>query len=216
MEESGMEAYVKYNYFHKEQKRSFKNDPFRQENLYYNPQGDYLVCPMGQRMHLMGKKTATNEHGFESKVSRYQAINCEGCPLKGLCTKAKGNRIIEVNHQLVQYKQQARERLLSELGIIHRKKRPIEPEAVFGQMKFNMAYKRFRHKGFEKVQMDFGVFAMAFNLKKLCKNLSKGAFAALFSKLQLYVRMLFSLRSQRDLPQSKVSQKWCFNMKHAA
>jgi transposase len=216
MEESGIEAYVKYNYFHKEQKRSFKNDPFRQENLYYNPQGDCLVCPMGQRMHLIGEKTAPRVCGMESIISRYQAINCDGCPLKGLCTKAKGYRIIEVNHRLVQYKQKARERLLSEQGVIHRKKRPIEPEAVFGQMKFNMAYKRFRHKGFEKVQMDFGVFAMAFNLKKLCKNLSKEAFAALFGKIRLYVRMLFSLKSQLYFPQSKVSRKWYFKRKNAA
>jgi hypothetical protein len=57
---------------------------------------------------------------------------------------------------------------------------------------------------------------MAFNLKKLCKNLSKEAFAALFGKLQLYVRILFSFKSQRSLPQLKVSQKWCFKMKHAA
>jgi hypothetical protein len=79
-----------------------------------------------------------------------------------------------------------------------------------------MAYKRFRHKLFEKVQMDFGIFAMSLNLKKLCKNLSKEAFAALFGKLKLYVRMLFFLKSQISLPQAKVSQKCCFNMKNVA
>jgi hypothetical protein len=216
LEDKRIEAYVKYNYFHKEQKRTFKNDPFRQEHLYYNPKGDYLVCPMGQRMHFIGEKTTINEHGFESKVSRYQAINCECCPLKGLCTKAKGNRIIEVNHRLVRYKQEARLRLLSEQGILHRKKRPIEPEAVFGQMKFNMGYKRFRHRFLEKVQMDFGVFAMAFNLKKLCKNLSKEAFVALWGELMLSVRILFSLKRPLYFQQSIVSQKRCFKMKQAA
>jgi len=29
IDKNGIEAYVKYNYFHKEQKRSLKNDPFR-------------------------------------------------------------------------------------------------------------------------------------------------------------------------------------------
>jgi hypothetical protein len=68
------------------------------------------------------------------------------------------------------------------VGGRHRKKRLVEPEAVFEQMKFNMAYKRFRHKLFEKVQMDFAIFAMSFNLKKLYKNLSKEALAALSGK----------------------------------
>jgi hypothetical protein len=77
-----------------------------------------------------------------------------------------------------------------------------------------MACKRFRHKGFEKVQMDFGVFAVAFNLKKLCKNLSKEAFAALFGKLQLYIRMLFSLISQRCFPQSNVLQNETCRRRH--
>ncbi|MFQ9808619.1 MAG: transposase [Segatella copri] len=48
----------------------------------------------------------------------------------------------------------------------HRSQRPIEPEAVFGQMKADMHYKRFRHFGMDKVYMDLGLFGMGFNLKK--------------------------------------------------
>jgi hypothetical protein len=54
MEENRMSAFVKYNRFHKEQKRSFKNNPFLAENLYYNARDDYFVCPMGQHMSLAG------------------------------------------------------------------------------------------------------------------------------------------------------------------
>ncbi len=53
-----------------------------------------------------------------------------------------------------------------ERGLEHRSNRPIEPEAVFGQMKYNMHYKRFRHFGKDKVTMDFAFFAIAFNIKK--------------------------------------------------
>lgn len=84
--------------------------------------------------------------------------------------KLGGNRIIEVNHRLNQYKRQARERLLSEEGIKHRGRRCIEPEAVFGQMKYNMTYRRFRHVGEDKVTMDFAFFAIAFNIKKCVLN----------------------------------------------
>ena len=40
---------------------------------------------------------------------RYQAERCDGCPLRDSCFKARGNRIIEVNHQLQHYKQKARD-----------------------------------------------------------------------------------------------------------
>jgi hypothetical protein len=78
-------------------------------------------------------------------------------------------------------KGKAREKLTSQLGIEHRGKRCIEPEAVFGQMKYNMAYRRFRHTGKDKVTMDFTFFAIAFNLKKLCAKLGKEAKKALYT-----------------------------------
>ena len=168
MDGNGTEAFVKYNWFHRQQKPRYKPDPFHPESLYYNKEGDYYVCPMGQHMNRIGVKRATTDSGYVTESIRYQAVRCEGCPLRGLCFKAKGNRIIEVNHRLNEYKRQARERLTSEEGIMYRGKRCIEPEAVFGQMKYNMQYKRFRHFYKDKVTMDFAFFAIAFNIKKLC------------------------------------------------
>ena len=63
--------------------------------------------------------------------------------------------------------------LCSEEGLKHRGQRCIEPEAVFGQMKNNMNYKRFRHFGKDKVFMDFAFFAIAFNIKKMCAKMAK-------------------------------------------
>lgn len=51
----------------------------------------------------------------------------------------------------------------------------INVEAVFGQMKYDMGYKRFRHFGLDKVRMDFAFFAIAFNLKKMCSKMAKTA-----------------------------------------
>lgn len=57
MEGKDMEAYVKYNLFHKEQKRAFKKDIFRVENLYYNPQGDYFICLWDSTWNEQGQGT---------------------------------------------------------------------------------------------------------------------------------------------------------------
>src|SRR5690606_40649781 len=48
LESKKIEGYVKCNYFHKEQKRAQKNNPFLLQNLYYNKEEDFYVCPMGQ------------------------------------------------------------------------------------------------------------------------------------------------------------------------
>ena len=174
MEANGTEAYVKYNYFHKEQKRDFRNDIFRLENLYYNAEKDYFVCPMGQHMERVGTKHERTEGGYVAVSAVYRAQRCDGCPLRWGCHKRRqGEREMTANHLLLEYRRKARERLTSEKGLEHRSKRPIEPEAVFGQIKYNMQYKRFRHFGKDKVTMDFAFFAMAFNLKKMAAKMLK-------------------------------------------
>lgn len=69
----GIETFIKYNYFHKEQKKKFRNDPFLSANFYYNGETDGMYCPMGQRMkRLTGVKQIT-DNGFEQAISRYRA-----------------------------------------------------------------------------------------------------------------------------------------------
>ena len=177
LEKKEIEAYVKYNYFHKEEKRSFKNNAFLQDNLYYNKEKDYFICPMGQQMKKIYTTSRKTQSGFVSEISVYKARRCQGCPLRCLCHKSENDRQIQVNHKLREYKRKVRERLTSEEGLRMRKRRPVEPEAVFGQIKYNKAYNRFRHQSQEKVAMDFAVFAIAFNLLKLHRKQKKAVFA---------------------------------------
>ena len=189
MESNDIEAYVKFNLFHKEQKRAFKQDIFRIENLYYNADEDYFVCPMGQHMEKVRTAHPRTSNGYVTTVTTYRARNCEGCPLRWGCYKRKhGNREIEVNHRLMDYKRKARERLTSDRGLEHRSNRPIEPEAVFGQMKYNMNYKRFRHFGKDKITMDFAFFAIAFNIKKMAaKNRNRRSIPTNGTQYMLYL-----------------------------
>ena len=187
MDEAGIEGFVKYNRFHLEHRPRYKPDTFHPDSLYYNEEGDYYICPMGQRMSRTGTLQTRTEGGYISQSACYRAIRCKGCPLRCLCYKAKTNqRTIRVNHRLNAYKRKACELLTSEEGIKERGRRCIEPEAVFGQMKSNMAYRRFRHMGKDKVVMDFTFFAIAFNIKKLCSMMrnvdKKGRKASSYGK----------------------------------
>lgn len=173
MEESGMEAYVKYNWFDREQQKNYAPSPFSAQALYYNAEYDYYICPMGQRMDRLDIIHSKTENGYVAELTRYQARNCEGCPLRGSCFRSEGNRIMEVNYRLNEYRKKARELLTSKEGRQYIRQRSIEPESVFGQMKYNMSYRRFRHIGKDKVTMDFAFFAIAFNLKKMCSKMAQ-------------------------------------------
>jgi transposase len=168
LEKNNVDAYVKYTYFDKEQKEKEKAKPvFHVDNLYYNKEQNCFYCPIGQRMDFIGNVLESTEAGYERTISRYQAKNCNGCPLHAVCHKSKENRIIEVSHRLNELKAKVRDRLLSEKGVKHRKQRPVDVEPVFGMLKQNNGFRRFYLKGIDKVSIEFGLLALAHNIKKI-------------------------------------------------
>lgn len=173
LEAEGMENYVKYPGFYHEQRQQVQNDPFRVENLHYNAQDDYFVCPMGQHLTYRHTAKTTSKNGYHSSLRVYKAQRCAGCPLRGACHKAKTDRIIQVNPNLQRHKEKARQNLWSIRGIYLRKKRCIEPEPVFGQIKWNRGFKRFLLRGLPKVTCEFGIVAIAHNLKKMWAKLQQ-------------------------------------------
>lgn len=167
LENNNIEAYVKFNNFHKEQTKKWKENPHRVENLHYSEELDCFYCPMGQPMEFIGNKSHKTALGYKQSYKRYQAQNCEGCPMRGPCHKGKKNRIIEVNPRLVRYKQMVREKLNSEEGLQYRSQRPVDVEAVFGNVKYNHGFKRFLLRGLEKTEIEAGLISLAHNLRKM-------------------------------------------------
>jgi hypothetical protein len=72
-----------------------------------------------------------------------------------------------VNFSLEQMKATASRNLLSERGKALRSRRPIEVESVFGRLKHNWDFRRFRLRGLEKVKIEWGLLCIAHNITKL-------------------------------------------------
>ena len=167
LEQCGIAAYVKYGSFDRDQNEAIRaKQSFSQDKLYYNEEQDYFICPMGQRMENAGTITQKTSTGFEQTITRYRNRSCEGCPLRGVCHKARGTRTLEVNRNLLRHRQRAHELLVSERGIYHRKKRPIDTEPVFGNIKSNHGFRRFLLRGTKKVEVEVGLLSLAQNLRK--------------------------------------------------
>ena len=60
--------------------------------------------------------------------------------------------------------------------IFHRKKRPVEPEAVFADIKEAGKFRRFRLRGINGVGIEFGLKAIAHNIKKIAACRGKYGF----------------------------------------
>jgi transposase len=162
--EKEIEAFVKYNYFEKEQtSKKHRENPFLAENLYYHAETDTHYCPIGQPMKNIGVKTRKTANGYQQKLKTYQAANCQNCPMRAGCHKGKGNRIIQVNHRLRDHRQRAKELLESEIGVEKRRER-WKVEAVFGNIKHNKGFKRLHLRGLKKAEIEVGLIAIAHNL----------------------------------------------------
>ena len=165
LESKRITAYVKHNYFDRNQKAGLRN-PFAAENFRYDARKKIYYCPAGKAMKKIGTKTEKNRTGFKRTLTLYRAKNCAGCPLRNQCHNQKGNRIIKVNHNLNRLKQQADKRLKTKRGIRKRKQRCFDTEPVFAQIKYNHHFKRFLLRGLEKVTVELGLLALAHNLRK--------------------------------------------------
>ncbi len=163
----GLGNYIKYNTFHLETTKKFKNDAFRVENLFYDESKDEYICPAGKRMRCIRVKLTKTINGYLTERAIYECEDCSGCSLKERCTKSTGNRRIEVSKRLKELREEAARNLRSEKGMLLRAQRSTEVESVFGRIKHNWSFRRFLLRGIEKVKTEWGLLCIAHNLAKM-------------------------------------------------
>lgn len=167
LEDKRITGYVKHNQFDRMQhKKTRQKNPYSTDKLTYDEHKDIYLCPAGKPMKKTGWYITETKGGYMQAIDKYQAKNCNGCPLRSECHQQKGNRIIEVNHNLNRLKQTADKRLKSKRGIKKRKQRCFDTEPVFANIKHNHHFKRFMLRGIEKVNVETGLVALAHNLRK--------------------------------------------------
>jgi transposase len=161
-----IQAYVKPSDFDRMQKSSYIPDVFNSTQLEYDHSKQTYLCPAGTPMKKAGEYKK-KEKGFLKTYTAYKASGCRQCPLREACHKQKGNRVIHINHKGRDLRQKAHERLKTEKGIYYRKRRPVDVEPVFGNIKTNKNFKRFLLKGIDKTEIEWGLLSLAHNLKKM-------------------------------------------------
>ena len=130
---------------------------------------DTYYCPAGQPMSYIGERKRRTANGFIQTHRLYRTANCEGCPMRGPCNKAEGNRIIQRSPNLICHRQKIKHLLESDQGLEKRRQR-WKVEAVFGNIKQNKGFRRFMLRGLEKVTSEIGLIAIAHTLQRFSLN----------------------------------------------
>jgi site-specific recombinase XerD len=172
LEKNQMENYLKHHTFYQEthpprNPERVQKAIFRSENFPSDPERDTFTCPAYRPLTYRETRSYRRENGYRSDRRYYECHDCSACPLKPQCTKAKGNRRIQVSFKLREYRRQAGENLLSEQGIALRQPRCIEPESTFGDVKHNLGFRRFHLRGLEKFETEWALVCSVHHLRKL-------------------------------------------------
>ena len=181
LKENDIESVVKYPGFHKEQRTKNRTGDFSTLNLYYHEQGNYLICPMGQKMECIGTRQQRTSTGFLQTIHVYRAKKCYDCPLRSSCFQSKykyKKRTATLNLNLMAHRKKARENLTSTDGEQLRKQRCAEVEQFFGQMKAHKKFNRFLMAGMDKVGVELGLLFSAMNIMKYVRKIQKEAIKA--------------------------------------
>lgn len=159
-------SYLKYPGFYQEITGKAEKNRFGRINFRYKKQEDKIYCPEGRQMSVNRIEEKITENGYK-QVNRIYKGNCKGCKYFSVCSKSARGRTVQLNKKLERYRQLTKGNLCSPEGIELRKRRNVDVETVFGDIKQNQGFRRFNLRGLEKVNTEFGLVAMAHNIKKI-------------------------------------------------
>ena len=183
-EKKNQTCYIKPQNYERSKTRKFKINMKLRENMAYDPIKDEYTCQNGKKLRPVYIGKRTSKSGFESEVTYYECESCMDCPYKKDCTRAKGNRKLQLSKVFLRQRMESRERITSKTGILLRMNRSIQAEGAFGVIKQDYGFRQFLLRGSKKVKTEMLLVAMAFNINKYHRKIQKNRTGTqLFEKL---------------------------------
>ena len=168
LEAKGIDGHVPDGNFHQFKSGEYDKEEnrYHYSNFKYDEADDSYTCPEGKKLRFWKKRVnKAPSRDWNHKV--YKGTECGNCPARTLCTKAKTRELlIELREPLLR---QMRKKLMSEEGKKKYLKRQYTIEPIFGHLKFNLGYRNFLLRGVEKINAEFKLMCIGWNLKKLLK-----------------------------------------------
>ena len=163
LESSGVEAFVKY--------PDWEGELSGKRPASYHRDGGSIRCLGGRPLNPIRTE---GTHPKRAGGAFYECEDCRGCPFMHYCRRFKaesegGSRVFEIDAEGLRLKEQARDRLLSPAGIEMRVNRSCQVEGAFGMIKQDMGYVRFRRTSLAKARLEFMLYCLGLNIRKLLR-----------------------------------------------
>ena len=176
------ELYVKPSNHEVRKKKKYRTDISRRENMAYDAEADTYTCANGKTITFDGVKKNRSQSGFEMETSVYSCKDCSGCPLKEKCIRACGSKkplaerskVIYVSKRFARQRSEMEERINTAEGKLIRVNRSIQAEGVFAMVKEDMGFRRFLLRSAVKVEVEWTLLSLAYNVLKLHHKIQTG------------------------------------------
>jgi len=173
-EKNGQLAFIKPSNHDQSKTKKYKSDIGKRENMLYDAENDAYICHAGHRIQAAYEKNTKSQTGYPIVTTVYNCAHCNGCPHKTKCIKGVSKAPLEersknlhVSKNFQKQRKEMEDRINTDEGILLRVNRSIQVEGAFGVLKQDMGFRRFLLRGQIKVQTEFLLLAIAFNIKKL-------------------------------------------------
>lgn len=135
----------------------------------YNDATDTYTCPQGETLKTKGTWHSKSRDGKESyKFKKYRTPACASCPVKDLCAGRKdGGR--EIDRSEFASSTEANALRYKQSPGLYRSRQEIN-EHIFGTIKRKWGYNHTNLKGLSKVNGEFSLIMLVYNVKR-CQNI---------------------------------------------
>ena len=179
LKNSNIESYIKLQEHEKKKTRKYYEQIGKHYNMEkvetFNSTGSkeiHYKCHDGRILGLTRIETSKTQ-GFTRNYKVYESSDCSGCIYKPECLyrydeekDRDKNKLMKINEDWEELKEESEKNVLSEKGIKNRQIRSIQTEGHFGDIKENDGLKKFNHRSIEKNYKE-----MIFNI--IGRNLNK-------------------------------------------
>ena len=180
--DGSIKLYVKPSDHAQKKTRKYRTDISRRENMAYDAETDTYTCANGKAITFDSVKKKKSQNGFETETSVYSCKDCVGCPLKEKCIRACGSKrtleerskVIHVSKRFARQRAEMEARINTVEGKLIRVNRSIQAEGVFAMTKEDMGFRRFLLRGAVKVEVEWTLLSLAYNILKLHHKIQKG------------------------------------------
>jgi len=173
------------------------DEAFNRHAFKYDALRDVYICPAGKELRYSGLR---NRNGLKSRRYSGSSRICGRCAVRLSCTRARYRRL-EIS-DYYKFEQQMKTKMASRTGRVMSVLRRCLVEPVFGNIKFNLGFNRFRLRTLNKVRGEFYLICIAHNLKKMLNLLGNplilSAFKDIIKNIIAYLKIMIIYRLDKE------------------